>query len=215
MKKPYSFDPKNLQSTTSNNHIIEEIFLHAINEVQGDLYSSNFDTLLIQLQKNSNRFILRSELVDALIELENIDVVRFGQNVFGMPVKIGWNDLGLRATAHIALGIEPKTIDLNSYNGITETHLHRFHLRCDLEFLIELPTDLTHDEAERIFQLCQGLSAPHHHHGTNLAVYVFPLREGHDFELTLPRDITETEIHRLKSFLESLPKTSFYEDEFL
>ncbi|ORT51075.1 hypothetical protein ST37_06805 [Vibrio sp. qd031] len=211
MDNTITIDVEQLKSVTSASAILEYLFLHAINDMQGDTLVSSVDLLKMRVQDSAGVFFLRSALVSALHEVEKIGVGRFGKPLYGRETKFYWNTIGLQSIARLALGTEGIDDDMPKFEEEISTHFHRFNLRDHYEFVIELPEDLTHEEANRIGQLCIGLATPHYHHGSKPAIYVFALRNGLDFELVLPRDLTQSEAFRLSTFIEILPTN---DDEF-
>ncbi|UTV30811.1 hypothetical protein [Photobacterium atrarenae] len=206
---------KSLISLTEDNSVVYEILDYIYQERVVNRAETNVSRLVTQLNRYNGSDMSRRQIISAFRQMEECGAGRLIKGAHGHPTRFSWADIGMIQIANIALAYDEDIVELfPSVEVNHETYVHTLQLRHGYDFEIELPTDLTADEAERIASVIQGLCIELDRDNLRkVRVYDLPLRKGFDYELELPLDLTWMESIRLSDFIRTLPIDSGPEEE--
>ncbi|RKF22292.1 hypothetical protein DBZ36_01195 [Alginatibacterium sediminis] len=88
---------------------------------------------------------------------------------------------------------------------VSDVITHEFHLRIDMAIYIELPIDISCDEAERIGNIVRGFTYAEDSCIDDLETYEIPIREWFKTKLEVPINLNENEARRFAHFLDAIP----------
>lgn len=114
---------------------------------------------ILAIMKNEGKELSRGQIIDVFKELEDLQCGKFVSGRRGWQSRFVWS-VSLAALGKIAGGeiqeLQMKSEDLPA-DEETETLTHSFHLRPDLLVKIELPGNLTANEASRLAEFIKAL----------------------------------------------------------
>src|SRR5207253_721442 len=109
---------------------------------------TKIDRVLGNLSNDGNE-IRRSDMIEVFRKLEELGCGRYVEGRHGHPSRFAWS-IGLVGVGRISSGESQSIEAMETEEELPETLTHTFHLRVDCPITIELPLDLTTQEAERL-----------------------------------------------------------------
>ncbi len=144
-------DVEQLQNLYSENPAAKVLFDHMAGRDRNQSETKVHRILL--LLRNEGQNISRGQIVQVLKRLEELGCGQFLVGRHGWPSRFVWS-VGSLGASRAALGegtqIQAVTQEGEEATEQTEVLSHVFNLRPDMKVTIDLPSDLSHGEAERL-----------------------------------------------------------------
>lgn len=153
-------NPEALRSAYNTNDIVRQI-CDEMAERERNQAETKLARMLARLQKNGST-VRKHEAIAAFRLLEDSDCGQYVEGRHGWPSRFVWS-VGSISACQIAKGMEtaveslPEANEDEEFDAEVDTITHLLQLRSDFAVELQLPTDLTQREAERIASFVAAL----------------------------------------------------------